>query len=131
MWTRKEYILLIVSSIVTVALSANSPATNSNGSNRQAGAVAGTGILNVISSMIPGAIGNVLPMVLLFGLGALMVPALGLGLLLREGRRSEPYLYHYRSFPSFKINTSALVDGASDVLDRVMKALDNVDKKYN
>lgn len=87
MWTRKEYILLIVSSIVTVALSANSPATNSNGSNRQAGAAAGTGILNVISSMIPGAIGNVLPMVLLFGLGALMVPALGLGLLLREGRR--------------------------------------------
>ncbi|XP_053207780.1 uncharacterized protein LOC128391847 [Panonychus citri] len=128
MWARKEYMFLIVSSIMTIALSANSPATNPNGSNRQAGSA--TGIVSLISSMIPGAIGNVLPMVLLFGLGALMVPALGLGLLLREGRRSEPY-YQYRSFPSFKINTAAIIDGASDVLERVMKALDNVDNKYN
>ena len=42
---------------------------------------------------------------------------------------SDPY--YYRSFPSFNINTSAIMDGISDVFERVMKALDNVDKKYN
>lgn len=59
-----------------------------------------------------------------------MVPALGLGLLLREGRRNDQPIYLYRSFPSFNINTSALIEGFADVLEKVVKALDNVDKKY-
>lgn len=93
-------------------------------------AIGAGGILSGIASMLPSAFSNMLPLVLLFGLGALMVPALGLGLLLREGRRSD-HPYYYRSFPSFNINTSAIMDGMSDVFERVMKALDNVDKKYN
>ncbi|XP_074594564.1 uncharacterized protein LOC141849947 isoform X2 [Brevipalpus obovatus] len=124
--------IVILSSIVALCSAASS--SQSAGTNRQAGAstaLTGSGIISALSSMIPSAIGNVLPMFLLFGLGALMVPALGLGLLLREGRRSEYPAYYYRSFPSFKINTSALIDGASDVLERVMKALDNVEKKYD
>jgi len=91
---------------------------------RQGALGAGSGgILSTLGSLVPGVVSNLLPMVFLFGLGALMVPALGLGLLLREGRR--------RSFPTFNINTSAIMDGVSDVFEKVMKALDNVDKKYN
>jgi len=99
--------------------------------------------------MMPG-IGNLIPMALLFGLGALMVPALGLGLLLREGKRrylnvdawpnfrpaatvvpfvNAEHPYYYRSFAS--INTSAIMEGISDVFERVMKALDNAEKKYD
>jgi len=97
---------------------------------RQGALGAGSGgILSTLGSLVPGVVSNLLPMVFLFGLGALMVPALGLGLLLREGRRSNQY--HFRSFPTFNINTSAIMDGVSDVFEKVMKALDNVDKKYN
>jgi len=92
-------------------------------------AMSAGGILSGIASMMPTGFANMLPLVVLFGLGALMVPALGLGLLLREGRRSD-HPYYYRSFPSFNINTSAIMDGMGDVFERVMKALDNVDKKY-
>ncbi|RWS31816.1 hypothetical protein B4U80_02597 [Leptotrombidium deliense] len=116
----------------SLSLAATNANTNTGGS-RQSGisAAAGSaGILSTIGSLIPGGLGSVVPLVLLFGLGALMVPALGLGLLLREGRRSD-YPYYYRSFPSFNINTSAIVDGVSDVFERVMRALDNVEKKYN
>jgi len=105
------------------------PAAQPASSGRQTALGAG-GILSGIASMLPSAFSNMLPLVVLFGLGALMVPALGLGLLLREGRRSD-HPYYYRSFPSFNINTSAIMDGMSDVFERVMKALDNVDKKYN
>lgn len=80
--------IVILSSIVALCTAAGS--SQSAGTNRQAGAstaVTGSGIISALSSMLPSAIGNVLPMFLLFGLGALMVPALGLGLLLREGRR--------------------------------------------
>lgn len=104
------------------AASAQAPSSRQN-------ALGAGGILSGIASMLPSAFSNMLPLVLLFGLGALMVPALGLGLLLREGRRSD-HPYYYRSFPSFNINTSAIMDGMSDVFERVMKALDNVDKKY-
>ncbi|KAI1307227.1 hypothetical protein HDE_00833 [Halotydeus destructor] len=93
-------------------------------------AIGVSGIMSALGSLMPSAFGNMLPLVVLFGLGALMVPALGLGLLLREGRRSD-HPYYYRSFPSFNINTSAIMDGMSDVFERVMKALDNVEKKYN
>lgn len=111
--------------------SAASPAVTAPTSRQTGLGAAGlTGLLGAVGSMIPSAMGNMLPLVLLFGLGALMVPALGLGLLLREGRRQDQPIYYYRSFPSFNINTSALVEGFTDVLDKVVKALDNVDRKY-
>lgn len=52
-----------------------------------ASAITGTGLISTLSSMLPTAVSSFLPVVLLFGLGALMVPAFGLGMLLREGRR--------------------------------------------
>jgi hypothetical protein len=126
--------LVLFSTLLLSAYAWGSSAnSNSNGQSRQGGlatGVTGSGLLSAIGSVIPGMMGNMLPLVLLFGLGALMVPALGLGLLLREGRRSD-HPYYYRSFPSFNINTSTIMDGLSDVFERVMKALDNVDKKYN
>ncbi|RWS09113.1 hypothetical protein B4U79_06886 [Dinothrombium tinctorium] len=128
-----KYLVLLfsIATFCSLCLAATSN-VNSNGGSRQSGlsAATGTGILSTIGSLIPGGLGSVVPLVLLFGLGALMVPALGLGLLLREGRRSD-YPYYYRSFPSFNINTSAIMDGLSDVFERVMRALDNVEKKYN
>ena len=113
-------------SSTATATHAVSPAT---GTSRQTG-LGTAGVLGAIGSMFPSVVSNMLPLVLLFGLGALMVPALGLGLLLREGRRQDQPIYYYRSFPSFNINTSAIVDGVADVLEKVMKALDNVEKKY-
>lgn len=46
-------------------------------------------MLGTLGSLVPGLITNVAPLVLLFGLGALMMPALGLNAmgLLRESRR--------------------------------------------
>jgi len=144
-----QQVLIALAFVLCVAYATNAPAatpsapatTGSKTSGRQAGgaAITGAGIISALSSMIPSGLGNILPVALLFGLGALLVPALGLGLLLREGRRSDnvvnyadPYGYsYYRSFPSFKINTSAIIDGLSDVFERVVKAIDNVDKKYN
>lgn len=136
--------VLIVSSIlvasVAMAMATGSVATENKETSKPAAATpvarqtglgaAGTGLLGAIGSMFPSVMSNMLPLVVLFGLGALMVPALGLGLLLREGRRQDQPIYYYRSFPSFNINTSALIDGFNDVFERVIKALDNVDKKY-
>ena len=126
----------VVAASLAVVLAAGSSAatgqTSSSvaaGTSRQTG-LGATGVLGAIGSMFPAVMSNMLPLVLLFGLGALMVPALGLGLLLREGRRQDQPIYYYRSFPSFNINTSAVIDGFADVLDKVMKALDNVEKKY-
>jgi len=119
-------LVLVIWQIACCLANNNAKQTQSSSSQRQAGvgAMAGSaGLLSTLGSMVPGVVSNMLPLVLLFGLGALMVPALGLGLLLREGRR--------RSFPSFNINTSAIMDGLGDVFERVMKAIDNVDKKYN
>jgi len=129
-WQLFLFVVITCGALCFASSSSNKP--QAQGSNRQSGAAAaltGSGILSTLGSMVPGVVSNMLPLVLLFGLGALMVPALGLGLLLREGRRSDPY--YYRSFPSFNINTAAIMDGVSDVFERVMKALDNVDKKYN
>jgi len=134
-----KWIVIVISLAVSIALcyasSNNAPATSSKSqaSGRQGAgaAITGAGVLNALSSMVPGVVSNMLPLVLLFGLGALMVPALGLGLLLREGRRSDPYTYYYRSFPSFNINTAAIKDGAYDIFERVVKAIENADKKYN
>ena len=44
---------------------------------------------------------------------------------------SEYYGYSLRSFPSFNIDTAAIKDTVIDVFDKVIKAIDNVDKKYN
>lgn len=120
---------------VAIATASSAAATHpvsapSAGTSRQTGLGAASGVLGAIGSMFPAVVSNMLPLVLLFGLGALMVPALGLGLLLREGRRQDQPIYYYRSFPSFNINTSAIVDGVADVLEKVVKALDNVEKKY-
>lgn len=112
------------------AAATHSVSTPTKGTSRQTGLGAASGVLGAIGSMFPAVVSNMLPLVLLFGLGALMVPALGLGLLLREGRRQDQPIYYYRSFPSFNINTSAIVDGVADVLEKVVKALDNVEKKY-
>jgi len=121
---------ILVAVSVAMATAGTEAATKSNAPAARQNAIGASGIFSAITSMLPSAFGNMLPLVVLFGLGALMVPALGLGLLLREGRRSD-HPYYYRSFPSFNINTSAVMDGMSDVFERVMKALDNVDKKYN
>jgi len=121
-----QLIILVTLSFGAICLASTANNKQNTATQRQsgvAGALTGSGILSTLGSMVPGVVSNMLPLVLLFGLGALMVPALGLGLLLRESRR--------RSFPSFNINTSAIMDGVSDVFERVMKALDNVDKKYN
>jgi len=126
-------LVLVIWQIACCLANNNAKQTQSSSSSqRQAGVggmAGGAGLLSTLGSMVPGVVSNMLPLVLLFGLGALMVPALGLGLLLREGRRSDQY--YYRSFPSFNINTSAIMDGLGDVFERVMKAIDNVDKKYN
>jgi len=127
-----QLIILVTLSFGAICLASTANNKQNTATQRQsgvAGALTGSGILSTLGSMVPGVVSNMLPLVLLFGLGALMVPALGLGLLLRESRRSDSY--YYRSFPSFNINTSAIMDGVSDVFERVMKALDNVDKKYN
>ena len=46
-------------------------------------------LVGALGSLVPGLITNVAPLVVLFGLGALMMPALGMGAmgLLRESRR--------------------------------------------
>lgn len=122
---------LATSATSGTSASSNAPAvpTASTGTSRQTGLGAAS-ILGSIGSMFPAVMSNMIPLVLLFGLGALMVPALGLGLLLREGRRQDQPIYYYRSFPSFNINTPALIEGFADVFEKVMKALDNVEKTY-
>jgi len=120
-----KYQVIVSTLVLCGVLCLTAASTQQNTATQRQGVVgpASGGILSTLGSLVPGVVSNLLPMVFLFGLGALMVPALGLGLLLREGRR--------RSFPSFNINTSAIMEGASDVFEKVMKALDNVDKKYN
>lgn len=45
---------------------------------------------------------------------------------------SDFYFMTGRSFPSLSsINTSAVMNGLSELFETVMKAIDNVDKKYN
>lgn len=114
--------LILVTFAASVCL-ANQAKQQVGQQQRQAGGIGAltqSGILSTLGSMVPGVVSNMLPLVLLFGLGALVVPALGLGLL-RETRRS---------FPSLNINTSAIMDGVSNVFEQVMNAIDNVDKKY-
>jgi len=122
----------VVAAFASTGSSASSavapPATPTS---RQTGIGTGlAGVLGAVGSMLPSVVSNLAPLVLLFGLGALMVPALGLGLLLREGRRQDQPIYYYRSFPSFNINTQGLIEGAADIFEKVIKALDNVDRKY-
>lgn len=56
---------------------------------RQAGLSLAGSLLTAVTNMVPNLITNVAPLVLLFGIGALMMPALGLGSagLLRDSRR--------------------------------------------
>lgn len=81
---------------VTSASSANkqqsSQATNiakqfpsSEFTSRQAASA--SGLMTFLSSIIPGVVNSLMPLAVLFGLGALAVPALGLGILLRSDSR--------------------------------------------
>lgn len=56
---------------------------------RQSPLSAAAGVLGALSSLVPGLVSNVAPLVLLLGLGAMMMPSLGLSALglLRESRR--------------------------------------------
>ncbi|KAG9510650.1 hypothetical protein GZH46_00799 [Fragariocoptes setiger] len=150
----KTIALMVALSLVSICLAGADKSSNSQTATQSRQSTAAT-ILGTIGTMVPGIISNMAPLVLLFGLGALMVPALGLGALgmLREGRRSSSdsnppfntgtpfqryvpsaseYYYLSRSLPSFSnINTSSLLEGLHDVFDRVLKAIDHVDKKYN
>lgn len=55
----------------------------------QSRASSAASMIGAIGSLVPGLITNVAPLVLLFGLGALMMPSLGMNAmgLLRESRR--------------------------------------------
>lgn len=79
----KLFIAVLLSSLASLAFAGEASKARQGAGT----AAAEAGLLSTITSLIPSAIGNVLPMVLLFGLGAFLVPTLGLGLLLREGRR--------------------------------------------
>lgn len=92
--------IAILSLLLVCALAiAASPARADSGANksssstatqsRQSGASAAASVIGAIGSLVPGLITNVAPLVLLFGLGALMMPALGMSAmgLLRESRR--------------------------------------------
>lgn len=56
---------------------------------RQSPISAAASVIGALGSLVPGLVTNVAPLVLLFGLGALMMPSLGLSAmgLLRESRR--------------------------------------------
>lgn len=79
--------------IESSAASSHSKSSTAAGQSRGGPVAAATGVLNALSTiggLIPGLITNVAPLMLLFGLGALMMPGLGLGgamNLLRESRR--------------------------------------------
>ena len=79
MFISMRFLLLLIFS-VALCLASGSNTDNQNFSS----AISGTSLIRALTS-IPRAIGNFLPMFFLFGLGALMVPALGLAVLLREG----------------------------------------------
>lgn len=64
-------------------------ANTSSSGTRQATntALTASGILSTLTSFLPSSLTSFLPGLLLFGLGAMLVPAFGLGVMLREGRR--------------------------------------------
>lgn len=83
---------LITSLLLLQSIDADSPSSSSKSTStqpRQSAVSSAASMLGTISSLVPGLITNVAPLVLLFGLGALMMPALGLNAmgLLRESRR--------------------------------------------
>ena len=102
-----SFALLASSAIYVVLADSGSSSSNNNGGSvtngqsngaktsqtatqsRQSGVSAAASVLSAIGSLVPGLITNVAPLMLLFGLGALMMPSLGLGAmgLLRESRR--------------------------------------------
>jgi len=85
----------VVHCVEKEAASVASSSTNSNSATsgtRQAASTALTasGILSTLTSFFKStSLTSFLPGLLLFGLGAMLVPAFGLGVLLREGRRSD------------------------------------------
>lgn len=80
MFPKWQLICCIVMAICAICLASTTSKQTSTATQRQtgaAGALTGSGILGALGSMVPGVVSNMLPLVLLFGLGALMVPALG------------------------------------------------------
>lgn len=65
------------------------------------------------------------PVVALFG--AMMAAALRLGLLRQVRREDQRFA---KSLSEFSIDTPGLVEGLSDVFQKVNKALNNMDRKY-
>lgn len=61
--------------------------SNSASSGTRQGSTALTTALSTLTSFLPSSLSGIFPALLLFGLGAMLVPAFGLGMLLREGRR--------------------------------------------
>lgn len=86
------YCVAIVLCVEKEATQAASSSTNSNsatsGTRQASTALTASGILSTLTSFFKSSsITSFLPGLLLFGLGAMLVPAFGLGMLLREGRR--------------------------------------------
>ncbi|KAI2797848.1 hypothetical protein BLOT_015268 [Blomia tropicalis] len=84
-----------------------------------------TSLAYTAAGMIPQSIANILPMVFMFGLGALLVPTFGLTSLLRESKR--------RSLPSFDIglDTGAFMNSVNEIMYKFDRALNNIEMKYN
>lgn len=64
-------------------------------------------------------VSSIAPMLLMVGLGALLLPVLGSALFFREGRTL--------GFPKITPN---FVNKVTDTLEKVLRALEEVDKKY-
>lgn len=90
-------LLLLVSQTLASSSSSASSTSNHSGSPgksqvsqpRQSAVSAAASLVGALGSMVPCLITNVAPLLVLFGIGALMMPSLGMGAmgLLREARR--------------------------------------------
>lgn len=95
------FLLALIALISDAAESSSSNSSGSSGSSaksassstatqsRQSPISVAASMVGALGSLVPGLITNVAPLVLLFGIGALMMPSLGLSAmgLLRESRR--------------------------------------------
>lgn len=83
------WVLAHASTLECASDSAPGPAKTTATQARQSPVSAAASVIGALGSLVPGLLTNVAPLVVLFGLGALMMPALGMGAmgLLRESRR--------------------------------------------
>lgn len=82
-------VVLLASQVESLSSSSPKTATTTATQARQSPLSTASSIVGAVGSLLPNLVANAAPLVLLFGLGALMMPALGLNAmgLLREGRR--------------------------------------------